>query len=247
MIGNLVAGTLSTFTPFSPADISNLYLWLDADDASTFTYSSGVVISQWNDKSGNGRNATQATVSRQPTRATSPARVVFDGSNDVINTSATYDGNIFTTFVVCRFSSTTQQTLIGFGTGGTQIYFPFYDGASGPKTFYLQTDAGFGTFSDTVPASSIEVEIRYDGTGSTKADKMKFRYEGSDRTLSFTGSIVTTLARSGQSTSLGAFNTSASLPLNGYISEIVTYNKVLSGTELTQVRNYLGAKWGVTV
>lgn len=248
MIGNIVAGTLSVpSVPFTPTDISNLYLWLDADDASTFTYSSGVVISQWNDKSGNGYNATQATVSKQPTRATSPSRVVFDGSNDVINTSASFNGNIFTTFAVCRFSSTTQQTLIGIGTGGTAIYFPYYDGASGPKTFYVQIAGAYGTYSADVPASSIEIEVRYDGTGSTNADKMKYHYDGADRTLAFTGTYATTLSRSGQSTSLGAYDTASVLPLNGYISELITYNKVLSGTELTSVRNYLNNKWGVTV
>ena len=37
-------------------------------DANTFTYSSGSVVSQWSDKSGNTRHATQGTVSQQPTR-----------------------------------------------------------------------------------------------------------------------------------------------------------------------------------
>jgi hypothetical protein len=75
MIGNIVAGTLSLgeIVFVNPASISNLYLWLDADDASTFTYSSGTVVSQWNDKSANGYNATQATVANQPSRVTSPS------------------------------------------------------------------------------------------------------------------------------------------------------------------------------
>jgi hypothetical protein len=40
-------------------------LWLDAADAATVTTVSGAV-SQWNDKSGNGRNATQSTAGERP-------------------------------------------------------------------------------------------------------------------------------------------------------------------------------------
>ena len=42
---------------FSPSEISGMKLWLDAADSSTISHSSNAV-SQWNDKSGNGRHAT---------------------------------------------------------------------------------------------------------------------------------------------------------------------------------------------
>lgn len=41
--------------------------WWDAADAATITISSGSSVSQWNDKSGNGRNAVQGTLAKQPT------------------------------------------------------------------------------------------------------------------------------------------------------------------------------------
>jgi hypothetical protein len=50
--------------PWTPAQITTA-LWLDASDSSTITASAGKV-SQWNDKSGNARNATQATSGLQP-------------------------------------------------------------------------------------------------------------------------------------------------------------------------------------
>lgn len=53
-------------TAWTPAQLSGLALWLDADDASTITLN-GSTVSQWNDKSGNGRNASQATAANQPT------------------------------------------------------------------------------------------------------------------------------------------------------------------------------------
>jgi len=54
-------------TAFDPLSLSPV-LWLDASDASTFTFSSGVVVSQWNDKSTGGLHATQGTVGNQPDR-----------------------------------------------------------------------------------------------------------------------------------------------------------------------------------
>jgi hypothetical protein len=51
---------------WTPAELgASLALWLDADDASTITLN-GSNVSQWNDKSGNNRHATQATAVYQP-------------------------------------------------------------------------------------------------------------------------------------------------------------------------------------
>lgn len=56
---------------WQPSDIySNLELWLDAADLSTVTLN-GSNVSQWNDKSGNGRHATQSSASIQPGYTTS--------------------------------------------------------------------------------------------------------------------------------------------------------------------------------
>jgi hypothetical protein len=71
-------------TLWTPAQITTA-LWLDAADASTVTTVSGAV-SQWNDKSGNGRNATQTTPSNRPTYSSSsinskPAIVKTQGSS----------------------------------------------------------------------------------------------------------------------------------------------------------------------
>lgn len=61
-------------------------LWLDADDQSTITIATGV--SEWRDKSGNGRHFTQTTTANQPALSTNTFNgrncVRFDGSNDVL-------------------------------------------------------------------------------------------------------------------------------------------------------------------
>ncbi len=57
---------------------SSLSLWLDAGDASTITSSAGLV-SEWRDKSGNSRHATQGTTNSRP--STNGSGLTFDSSN----------------------------------------------------------------------------------------------------------------------------------------------------------------------
>lgn len=103
---------------FVPSDIPNLYQWLDASDSSSITSSSSL-ISQWNDKSGNGYHATQSTDSKKPSISTSPSNglpsVVFgpDGNsfNEIMHTTAP-QWNEFqsTVFIVLNKTATSLRT-----------------------------------------------------------------------------------------------------------------------------------------
>lgn len=70
-------------TPFSPRLI-DVQFWLDASESSTIILN-GSTVSQWNDKSGNGINLSQANASLQPTYSSSGLNskpsVVFDGTS----------------------------------------------------------------------------------------------------------------------------------------------------------------------
>lgn len=57
-------GVFSYSDEWTPAQITT-ELWFDADDASTITLN-GSNVSQWDDKSGNGRHATQGVAAQQP-------------------------------------------------------------------------------------------------------------------------------------------------------------------------------------
>jgi hypothetical protein len=65
---NVQPGFLWNDSIWNPSMISTA-LWLDAADASTVTTVSSAV-SQWNDKSGNGRNFTQSTSGNRPALTT---------------------------------------------------------------------------------------------------------------------------------------------------------------------------------
>jgi hypothetical protein len=69
-------------------EVANTALWLDGSDTTTITLNSGNV-SQWNDKSGNGRNFSQSTATAQPAYTANqlnglPA-LIFDGVDDFLD------------------------------------------------------------------------------------------------------------------------------------------------------------------
>jgi len=103
---------------FVPSDIPNLYQWLDASDSSSITSSSGL-ISQWNDKSGNGYHATQSADNKKPSTSTSPSNglpsVVFgpDGFqfNEIMHTTAPQWNEFqYTVFIVLNKTATSLRT-----------------------------------------------------------------------------------------------------------------------------------------
>lgn len=86
----LLAATNSAAAAWTPAQITTA-LWLDAADSATITTVGGAV-SQWNDKSGNGRNAAQSTAGNRPLLTTVSGLQIlrFDGSNDFMNIAASF-------------------------------------------------------------------------------------------------------------------------------------------------------------
>jgi hypothetical protein len=83
-------------------------LWLDAADAATVTTVSGAV-SQWNDKSGNARHATQSTAGNRPayssTGFNSLPGIAFDGTDDNMLHGCTQSGQ-YTLVAVYKVNST---------------------------------------------------------------------------------------------------------------------------------------------
>lgn len=119
-----------SFTQWTPALITTA-LWLDAADASTVTTVSGAV-SQWNDKSGNARHATQATSGNRPATGTATLNgrnvIRYDATDDFLslsNTAGLTSATAFYFFGVRRSSvAATADTITArlFLTGVTGTY-----------------------------------------------------------------------------------------------------------------------------
>jgi len=89
----------------------------DADDAATLTLQSTSAVSEWQDKSGNGRHVGQVVPAQQPVLSPGALNgrqtVLFDGANDIL--SATGVGalgvNDVSFFVVMRYVSGSGEDL----------------------------------------------------------------------------------------------------------------------------------------
>jgi hypothetical protein len=111
-------------TVWNPSMLSTA-LWLDAADASTITESGGAV-SQWDDKSGNNRDVSQATTSAQPLLISNALNQLpllrFDGSNDYLfNASPGLNGlSTVTILGVFKLLATpvNEDVLAGIGSTG---------------------------------------------------------------------------------------------------------------------------------
>lgn len=227
----------SAVVPPASVPMTGLQLWLDADDAATFTFSSGTSVSQWSDKSGNTRHWTQATSGNQPTRNGSTngrTTVVFDGTNDALDRAMWDMTKPVTVFVVARNTSTASgiRDIFKFNFEG-RIW---HEGSPGPaagtigmyQSGFLTTGVQWGT------TTFQQVTCVFNGTSSKIA-----RNGGLDTTGDAGGNNFL----SGNTSRIGG-NPSGGEYWTGDIAELLIYQREVSGTERTDIESYLQAKWG---
>jgi hypothetical protein len=109
---------------WTPAEITTA-LWLDAADEDTITLNSGNV-SQWDDKSGNDRHATEGTAADQPEYVEDELGgngiVRFDGASQRLAGSIDSFQETHTVFVVAKFRSHTDFRRAVDMMSGSQEY-----------------------------------------------------------------------------------------------------------------------------
>jgi len=228
---------------WTPAELSGVQLWLDADDATTITESSGNV-SQWDDKSGNGNHVTQAAASAQPSYLATglnglPA-LSFDGTDDTMatTTAAMPTGNSpRSLFVVYQPQATTSSHSIAgqslTGTRSSWFMLQFRNDA-------VKGDPYFAGFQDDLTDSQ---------TPTTTAKIGAVTYDGTTTTLFRTGSQVAQDTKT-LNTESGIFRIGSSAGnsefANMLFSEAVGVNSSLSTADREKVKGYLAHKWGLT-
>jgi hypothetical protein len=225
---------LFTSSLWTPAQLSGLALWLDAADASTITLN-GSTVSQWNDKSGNNRNASQTIAANQPTRTLNGlgGRTVltFDGVNDFLNATLT-----LTNFSVGIVGTLTANTVtiyysLGFGNAPSGSA-----GLSVGGTFFTQRAALNGATSlltnETVTLNSPYLITAHAQTGN--------------RLISFNGQTPATDTNSQSISEVRIGQRSDGFwPYAGPIGEVVITNAALSTTNRQLLEGYLAWKWGL--
>lgn len=141
---------------WTPAQLQTA-IWLDASDSSTITLN-GINVSQWNDKSGNGRNATQSTAANQPLYGTNTNYLKYSEQlNNAVWTKQT-NVTVSADAVVAPDGTTTADaitwTTASNATGIYQSITDSFTDLTSTRSIWIRADVAGGTVDITDPVYS---------------------------------------------------------------------------------------------
>jgi beta-glucanase (GH16 family) len=223
--------TLGASTPWTPSNLT-VAAWFDAADSNTVTVVSGAV-SQWNDKSGNGRNATNSTPANRPQYVSGALNglptVDFDGTSDVLGVGGSGFG-VWSFFVVFNAEDANNSFLNWswvFGSKGSPDVPVLYAG---------QGSAGVGSQlpTKTAPASNIGLNGTVIGGSSVSL--------GTITNFHLLDNVAGSASPSRTNWKIG----NGDGYWNGKIAELIAISNAVTVADRQSVQGYLANKWGLT-
>ena len=240
---------------FTPAQLPNLALWLNA--SAVTGKSDGDAMATWADQSGNGRNATQATGTKQPLYKTNIVNgkpvLRFDSTDDCLTASAidlTGTPAVSLFVVTATIGSATDRVVFETSSNfnaNVGSFILFRDTSNKVNVDVKGNTVGASQCIGTTSVTSAATVLTgvYDMSLSALLEAQL--YVNGTAEGSHTGSVENTANFGTHAINIGSRNNGASLPLGGDIAEIILYSRALSTAERQQVERYLGAKYGITV
>lgn len=226
---------------FVPTSISGCSFWLDGADINSMTLS-GSSVTQWNDKSGNGYNATVASGKTAGTYSSAYKAINFPATTTGYVTSYPANPTTETMFVVANNPSPSgnNNVVIGGQQGARSLGFGF-SGANGSSSAcaYLNNQV---TWCATTAPGSYTAGTTAIVSGYVSGGSSFISINGGSFSAAGTASFY-----SGTTTYLGVDTVLASFYFIGYVMEVIFYNSVLSPTQIAQVNTYLQQKWNTTL
>jgi hypothetical protein len=255
------------------------HTWIDFSDSSTLfdatsggsVVTNGVGIARAEDKSGNGRNFTQATSGARPTWSSGLA--VFDGGDWLTSTSANSTWTFLhstqsTVFAVVKTGVTGSPNAVygwlgnNAGSGANRGIFYAYDNRNiltgltnafnclsatgGTVNYSSLNNAGNAVVTDfrnILTANTQQVyAIQSDPQNATASNRIKIAVNG--------GLLVGNNQRNGSGSTdaplfalqIGAIGNNA-VPIVGDYCELIIFDSILSTTDREAMQDYLLAKW----
>lgn len=238
--------------PFSdPLLLTGCQLWLDAADASTLydAASGGSLVAadggvaRWQDKSGNGRHATQSTSGNRPLRKTSILGgkdvVSFDGTNDIMQLPTSFRW----------YPTGTMFAVLANASAGSGPWYAANNTDEPEIRLFRDTSSGRWYFNENYQLDN--VAGHYNAIGS-----------GSIRTIVLSGTSYKSYSNGTlkNSTTLGlavsANNPASHHSIGGYslnntfctiqLAELIFFDSALSDANRILIESYLITKWGIT-
>jgi hypothetical protein len=211
-----------------------LIMWLDADDDTTFSYSSGTTVSQWRDKS--GFNYHMAPVGSAPTRnafLNSRKVLAFTNTQDIQNGVIDLRTSPYTIFVVDRYTSPSSGTGRILTSNGGYNNWLLGHWASEVNKYYAN-----GWIYSTYVALDTNWKLYLGDWGGPSNDLANFYGAGT--------AIATNSADASAGPWTLGINANSGERSNCEAAEIIVFNRLLTATERRLVHTYLGQKWGIS-
>ena len=219
-----------------PTTITGCKCWLKADagaynDAGSTLATDGQTVQQWNDQSGLGNNATQATSGSRPTFQTNEINtslpvIRFDGSDDWMQ--------------VPSFTIGALAVVHKYRTSGNYPNYkaPFNDRTiADGRVFLLES----GTTGIRTNANTAMRERHFRNGTKTNNLAPIDSYQISFGSWPGASNIVT------DAFDVGRDDQNNARAWDGDIVEIIAYDRGLSPANRKRIQNYLGTKYGITV
>ena len=240
-------------TAWTPAQLSGLALWLDAADVNTITLN-GANVSQWNDKSGNNRNVSQTTASRQPAFVANSLNnnpiIAFDGTDDtLVNPGAALIRNVGGASIILvgrrRTDVASEATAVMIPTSAATRATILWRGVFAGNT-------GVGTGGRRLVTDSFQALGTQPYTSNYEVVISRFDYANADLRLfqngTQTGQRAFQTAGITENDAGGLFvgaNTVGSSTINLDLAEIIIVHSALSTEQRQLLEGYLAWKWGL--
>ncbi len=230
---------LTQSTPWSPSALTP-QLWLDADDATTITLN-GATVSEWRDKSGNARHATQITAASQPTRTAAALNgkpvLTFDGTADFLNLGTGLDflaGVSHSAFIVTK--PTVFNNIYGAANGnsGANSLHVGFNGTTYRMNYWTNDYTPARTANFVSGSANI---VNYIWTSGTSKEILA---NGKSEGTTATAGVIGTMSGGGR---IG--NIVGQGFIAGDIAEMVFFTGAISAANRESMEGYLAHKWGL--
>jgi hypothetical protein len=237
-----IVSSMGNVTGFKPSSTSNLILWVDAQNSSSITATSGNV-SQWKDQSGNNNHLTEGSLyPTYPGNTINGKSTIAFHDQRMVASTLPNDAKL-TIFMVVRFSSNPTVTFTLLSTREASSHGFNLDTQA--NNFYCRSWSAAG-YSQIVTIGMPLVASTPFVLASIYDTNLFTNYHNGVKTTAVPGngnmdpSAVTPFTVGYKTGDTGGQH------LYGDVGEIIVYNKVLTSAEVAQVFFYLKAKWGIS-
>lgn len=251
LLGYYVMASRAAAPAWTPASISGLKLWIDFSDSdtlftdagSTKVATDGDAIYQANDKSGNNYHFVQTDNGKRPTYKVniqnSLSAASFDGGDSMKGTGLSLSTTVTGLFAVYNINKFYGQILSN-RTADTPIQYQAYISDGYPGTF-IRDAAGDSLSVDLAwPYRYTNSNVVY--TLVRNSTGVLLYINGIQRK---TGSNANLDGVTANDTYIGSIYTGASQFFQGYMYELIVYDRVLTDEERGLVDTYINDKWSI--